>query len=248
MKYLLLSKTSFGSWRAWRAFTLIELLVVIAIIAILAGLLLPALAAARSKAHRAACASNLHQLGLALTMYADDNQGWLPETTHYIGVGPEATNRVWIFTLRPYVGNADRIRLCPLDPQARIRLTNFGTSYVLNEFTSVDELGPSGEILETFRNLPRLKEPSATFLAFEVSDTNAPTLAQDHVDAREWGRDWSAVIRDIRPDRHISGAARVDHSVGPANHLCADGHVEAIQAASLKRRIESGDNFARPPD
>jgi prepilin-type N-terminal cleavage/methylation domain-containing protein/prepilin-type processing-associated H-X9-DG protein len=61
-----------------RGFTLIELLVVIAISAVLAGLLLPALAAAKHAGRRAACYSNLRQIGIAIHTYAEENDGKIP--------------------------------------------------------------------------------------------------------------------------------------------------------------------------
>jgi prepilin-type N-terminal cleavage/methylation domain-containing protein len=61
-----------------KAFTLIELLIVIAVIAILAALLLPTLARAKENSRRCVCKSNMHQISLAMLIYANDNKQFFP--------------------------------------------------------------------------------------------------------------------------------------------------------------------------
>jgi prepilin-type N-terminal cleavage/methylation domain-containing protein/prepilin-type processing-associated H-X9-DG protein len=218
------------------AFTLIELLVVIAIIAVLAALLLPALSHAKEKGRSAACQSNLHQIGIAMRMYADDDEhGWLPGTAHL------GTNDSWVYTLAPFAGNVDRIRVCPSDRRSEERLANRGTSYVMNEYTSLLALDPFGQPIpgeKDYRKLDSIAKPADTFLVFETSDLAGSGITQDHTHSRNWINGWNAVTSDIQPDRHGGGA----------NYLFADMHVESIKAAVLKRRIEAGDNFSRPPE
>lgn len=84
---------------ARRAFTLIELLVSVGVIAVLLSLLLPSLSQAREEAKGAHCAGVLHNAGLAMTMYLDENEGafW----PYYVDQPGPGGGRRWWFGFEP---------------------------------------------------------------------------------------------------------------------------------------------------
>lgn len=243
---------SFGP--AVRGFTLVEFLVVVAVVGALAAITTVAANWAIVAGQQAKCASNLRQIGTAISLYANDNDGWLPGTTHEHGVD---FKQAWIFALKPYLGNCDEVRICPADPKGKRRLEAGGTSYILNSFVFVPQVGPFGEPLgNSMNNLRRISQPSKTFFAGNISDKQGVSVQSDHTHSERWGGNdladqrvsgnWDALCADIQPDRFTT-RRKADHTGGSANYLFADGHVENIAAAELKRRLLNGENIARPP-
>lgn len=113
--------------RNQKAFTLIELLVVIAIIAILAAILFPVFAQAREKARQTNCVSNARQVGLALAMYAQDNEGYPMMSS----LSSQVPRTRWPDYIYPYVKN-EGIFTClsmPKDLKAKQFAHNASATY-----------------------------------------------------------------------------------------------------------------------
>ena|GEM_PF-6718996 len=156
------------SRRKRESFTLIEMLAVIAIITILAALLLPAITRVRQNARVTECLNNLHQLGIALTMYANDYRDVIPIWVEEDDTGPDdwgavATNMLWDASeLRPqglalldtYIDSTRSLYYCPGEKILATTTLNSGTDQEENlqrgrqRIRIVDEYG--GDTTDVF--------------------------------------------------------------------------------------------------
>lgn len=186
-----------------RAFTLIELLTVIAIIGVLAGILIPVIGMVRSKARASASVSNLRQIFVALSLYADENRERFPMARGQIGWNDtenDLTQLSWAQQLRPYIPNKELFETP--------RFEREGSAYFLSSKAAFVASGNAFAAVQR----SRIQSPSLFVLAGE---TNFP-FAEPDFDKDDYTQNCLQPPETLMKD-------------GTQAVLFADGHVAAFK-------------------
>lgn len=194
------------------AFTLVELLVVIVIIAILIGVLTPSIAKALAAGDAAKCASNLRNIGVGLTTYAGEHDGWFPiagGTIPHGSVDSKTQQPGWTEQIEPYMGSDLKVYRCKscanLHPQSQVY------SYFMGARAAYEANDGSFAALR----LQRIMHPSHYILGGDITVDN---FTHDDADKDDYTTDCA-----------FGGDVSKLHR-GMANILFADGSVRPYKA------------------
>jgi prepilin-type N-terminal cleavage/methylation domain-containing protein/prepilin-type processing-associated H-X9-DG protein len=229
--------------RIRHGFTLVELLVVLAIIGMLIGLLAPAVIRVLDLANQTACASNLRQIGIAMSLYLKDHDGWFFPLAEddpavgrywYFGFEPNGSpmlgegNRILDRTkarLYPYLEAPETVETCPAVPFGgpyKPKFKGQGWTYGINRYFSshktpnptVPYQGHYGWIRPVDATRTAIFADSAQVNTFQAPASPKNPMVEDFP--------YIEPLKKYVQFRHL----------GRANVLFADWHVEAVGPAA----------------
>ncbi len=219
-------------------FTLLEILAAIAIIAILAAVLVPMIGKMGASADSAKCISNLRQIGVTVSLYAQENEGRIPYGRTY------SPDQVWTTILNDYSGQEKTygwdkpkgIFACP----AAKGLPDHAGGYCMNDNPGFPDVEPkpwarNWELDEEWARRTGSDVPRP-FRLVEITHPSKRLMIAD-------GDDWDVGVIDL-PGTYNSGdmnrSTQVDvnrHGTGKSNALFFDMHVATVSAEQYYNAI-----------